>query len=66
VSITASLGVADYPANDIASAEDLIHAADEALYNAKRGGKNRYSAVRALGGARSSGTEPVMSRAPRS
>src|SRR5437868_2127463 len=66
VSITASLGVADYPSNDIACAEDLIHAADEALYGAKRGGKNRYSAVRALGGARSSGIAPVMSRAPRS
>jgi diguanylate cyclase (GGDEF)-like protein len=66
VSITASLGVADYPSNDIACAEDLIHAADEALYGAKRAGKNRYSAVRALGGARSSGTAPVMSRAPRS
>ena len=66
VSITASLGVADYPANDVASAEDLINAADEALYGAKRAGKNRYSAVRALAGARSSGVEPVMSRAPRS
>jgi two-component system, cell cycle response regulator len=64
--ITASLGVADYPSNDVACAEDLIHAADEALYGAKRAGKNRYSAVRALGGARSSGTAPVMSRAPRS
>ena len=66
VSITASLGVADYPASDVASAEDLIDAADEALYGAKRGGKNRYSAVRALGGVRSSGTDPVMRRAPRS
>ena len=48
VSVTATLGVADYPSNDIASAEELIHAADEALYGAKRGGRNRYSAVRAL------------------
>ena len=66
VTITGSLGVADYPSSDIACAEDLIHAADEALYGAKRAGKNRYSAVRALGGARSSGTAPVMRRAPRS
>ena len=64
--MTATLGVADYPSNDITSAEELIHAADEALYGAKRAGKNRYSAVRALGGARSSGTAPVMRRAPRS
>jgi len=40
--------VADYPADGIATAEELIHAADEALYGAKRAGKNRYSAVRAL------------------
>ena len=48
VSVTATLGVADYPSNEISSAEELIHAADEALYGAKRGGRNRYSAVRAL------------------
>ena len=48
VSVTATLGVADYPAEDIDTAEDLVHAADEALYCAKRSGKNRYSAVRAL------------------
>jgi two-component system cell cycle response regulator len=48
VSVTATLGVADYPAEGIATAEELIQAADEALYGAKRGGKNRYSAVRAL------------------
>src|SRR3989441_764348 len=48
VSVTATLGVADYPAEGIATAEELIHAADEALYGAKRAGKNRYSAVRAL------------------
>jgi diguanylate cyclase (GGDEF)-like protein len=46
VSVTASLGVADYPSNAIDTPEELIHAADEALYGAKRAGKNRYSAVR--------------------
>jgi two-component system, cell cycle response regulator len=48
VSVTSTLGVADYPAEGISTAEELIHAADEALYGAKRAGKNRYSAVRAL------------------
>src|SRR6267143_2718294 len=46
VSVTASLGVANYPGELISTAEELVHAADEALYGAKRGGKNRYSAVR--------------------
>ncbi|HKC61399.1 MAG TPA: diguanylate cyclase [Myxococcales bacterium] len=48
VSVTATLGAADYPAEGITIAEGLIHAADEALYGAKRAGKNRYSAGRAL------------------
>lgn len=48
VSVTCTLGVADYPGEGISTAEELIHAADEALYGAKRAGKNRYSAVRAL------------------
>src|SRR3954463_6886104 len=46
VKVTASLGLAYYPANDVETAEDLIHSADGALYGAKRSGKNRYSAVR--------------------
>jgi two-component system, cell cycle response regulator len=48
VSVTATLGVADYPAEGVSGAEELIHAADEALYGAKRSGRNRYSAVRAV------------------
>lgn len=45
--VTASLGLAYYPADDIETPEDLVHSADGALYGAKRSGKNRYSAVRA-------------------
>ena len=47
VKVTASLGLAYYPADDIETPEDLVHSADGALYGAKRSGKNRYSSVRA-------------------
>jgi diguanylate cyclase (GGDEF)-like protein len=38
--ITASFGIASLPEYSLASSEALIHAADEALYAAKREGKN--------------------------
>jgi diguanylate cyclase (GGDEF)-like protein len=44
--VTASLGLAYYPAEDIETPEDLIHSADGALYGAKRSGKNRFGSVR--------------------
>jgi len=44
--ITAILGLAYYPADDIETPEDLVHSADGALYGAKRSGKNRFTAVR--------------------
>jgi diguanylate cyclase (GGDEF)-like protein len=46
--VTASLGLAYYPADDVETPEDLVHSADGALYGAKRSGKNRYTAVRPL------------------
>ena len=46
--VTASLGLAYYPADDVETPEDLVHSADGALYGAKRSGKNRYTAVRPM------------------
>jgi diguanylate cyclase (GGDEF)-like protein len=43
--LTASLGVAAVPDDEAATAEDLFRAADEALYAAKRGGKNQVAAI---------------------
>ncbi|MBI2216224.1 MAG: GGDEF domain-containing protein [Candidatus Rokubacteria bacterium] len=42
--VTASLGVASLPEDDVATAEDLFKLADEALYTAKRRGKNQVAA----------------------
>src|SRR3954470_16805319 len=44
--VTASLGLAYYPAEDIESPEDLVHSADGALYGAKRSVKNRFPLAR--------------------
>jgi len=39
--VTASLGVASYPAAHVHTTDELVRAADEALYRAKRDGRNR-------------------------
>jgi len=44
-SITASFGVASLPDDEAANSEDLFRAADEALYAAKRAGKNQVAAA---------------------
>jgi diguanylate cyclase (GGDEF)-like protein len=43
--ITASLGVASVPDDEAGTAEDLFRAADEALYAAKRAGKNQVAVI---------------------
>ncbi len=39
--VSISMGVATYPASNLATIEDLIREADAALYRAKQGGRNR-------------------------
>ncbi len=41
--VTASLGLAGYPSRSVASAEQLVRCADEALYRAKREGRNKIA-----------------------
>jgi diguanylate cyclase (GGDEF)-like protein len=41
--VTASFGVASLPEDEVDSSEELIRIADEALYVAKRGGKNQVA-----------------------
>lgn len=43
--VTASFGVASLPGDEAETAEELFRAADEALYRAKRGGKNQVATV---------------------
>ena len=47
--VTASFGIASLPEDVAPTADDLIRAADEALYAAKRAGKNRVSVYEDVG-----------------
>jgi two-component system, cell cycle response regulator len=47
--VTASLGIAFYPSKDITSPELLLRFADEALYQAKRAGRNTICLYQAQG-----------------
>jgi two-component system cell cycle response regulator len=41
IQVTASIGVATFPAPRVATVEDLFSRADQALYRAKAEGRNR-------------------------
>jgi len=41
INITVSLGISNFPGHHPKSKEDLVRMADQALYDAKRGGRNR-------------------------
>jgi len=45
--ITASFGIASLPDDEVSTSEDLVRAADDALYAAKRGGKNQVASSHA-------------------
>ena len=55
--ITASFGIASLPEDVAPTADDLIRAADEALYAAKRSGKNRVSVHEDVGMTQPRGAE---------
>ncbi len=43
VSVSASIGAALYPQEHASDADQLVRQADQAMYSAKQGGKNRYA-----------------------
>jgi len=59
--VTASFGIAALPEDVTPAADDLIRAADEALYAAKRAGKNRVSVFEDVGAAAATMRKPGRS-----
>lgn len=61
VHVTISLGIAEIPRPGITSAQDLIAAADQALYRSKTGGRNRVETTESIG---KKASEPVYAAVP--
>jgi diguanylate cyclase (GGDEF)-like protein len=62
--ITASFGIASLPEDVVPGRDDLIRAADEALYAAKRAGKNRVSVHEDIVGGSSAARIPRSTASP--
>ena len=56
--MTVSIGVAEFPANGI-TRDDIVRAADAALYQAKEAGRNRVCLASSYGSARRPATAPA-------
>ncbi|MGM0536767.1 MAG: diguanylate cyclase domain-containing protein [Pseudomonadota bacterium] len=56
--VSASMGVAFYPAGDELDADQLLRQADQAMYQAKRQGKNRYVVYEAEPAGGAAGRSP--------
>ena len=60
--VTASLGVTFYPQADAIDAEQLLRQADQAMYQAKLAGKNRYQVFSAVQDRRLRATHDLLAR----
>ncbi|MDF1781059.1 MAG: GGDEF domain-containing protein [Alcanivoracaceae bacterium] len=63
IKVTASLGVACFPSADVHDMNDLLKAADSALYEAKDGGRNRVVLAKTVEAQNEKTEEPIAASA---